>query len=80
MAYGLDGLLLNAVVDADDEHDDVGDGRSARAHRFERVVPRRVDERYAAATGALQTYYSRRQTSDMPSLSMLKDSAFSLNK
>ena len=41
----LDRLLLDAVVGGDDEDDDVGDVRAARAHLVERRVPRRVDER-----------------------------------
>ena len=56
--YGFNGLRLDAVVDADYEHDDIGDGGAARAHRFERVVAGRVDESDAATIGALQTYYS----------------------
>ena len=58
MPYSFDGLRLNAIVDADYEHDDVGDGGAAPAHRFERVVTGRVDESDAATTGALQTYYA----------------------
>ena len=38
-------LRHDAVVGRDDQHDDVGDLRAARAHRRERLVARRVEER-----------------------------------
>ena len=41
----LDRLRHHLVVGRDDEHDDVGDLRAARAHGRERLVARRVEER-----------------------------------
>ena len=41
----LDRLRHDRVVGGDDEHDDVGHLRAARAHRGERLVARRVEER-----------------------------------
>ena len=38
-------LRHDAVVGGDDQDDDVGDFRAARAHRRERLVARRVEER-----------------------------------
>ena len=46
---GLDGLGHDAVVGRDDEHDDIGDARAARAHLGEGGVARRVDEGDAGA-------------------------------
>src|SRR4051812_9511806 len=40
----LDGLLHDAVVGSDYEHDDIGDVGAAGAHRRERLMARRVDE------------------------------------
>ena len=40
----LDGLRHDAVVRRDDEHDDIRDGRAARAHGGERLMARRVEE------------------------------------
>ncbi len=42
---------IDAVVGGDDEHDDVGHLRAARAHRGERLVARRVEEDDVAAVG-----------------------------
>ena len=44
----LDGLRHHAVVGRDDQHGDVGDLGAAGAHRGERLVARRVDERDVA--------------------------------
>ncbi len=44
VADRLDGLLHDAVIGGDDQHDDVGDIGAARAHRGEGLVARRVDE------------------------------------
>src|SRR5579872_479862 len=49
VADGLDRLFLDAVVGRDHQHDDVGDLCTARAHRRERLVTRRVDEGDALA-------------------------------
>ena len=45
MADGLFRLRHDAVVGGDDEHGDVRDVGAAGAHRRERLVPRRIDER-----------------------------------
>ena len=44
VADRLDGLLHDAVIGGDDQHDDVGDVGAARAHRGEGLMARRVDE------------------------------------
>ena len=44
VADRLDGLLHDAVIGGDDQHDDVGDVGAARPHRGEGLVARRVDE------------------------------------
>ena len=44
MADRLDGLLHDAVIGRDDQHDDIGDVGAARAHRGKRLVAGRVDE------------------------------------
>ena len=49
----FDRLRHDAVVGRDDEHDDVGRLRAARAHRRERRVARRVEERDDALVGRL---------------------------
>ena len=41
----FDGLRHDAVVGRDDENDDVGDPRAARAHQRERFVARCIEER-----------------------------------
>ena len=44
VADRLDGLLHDAVVGGDDQHDDVGDVGAARPHRGEGLVARRIDK------------------------------------
>ena len=44
VADRLDGLLHDAVIGGDDQHDDVGDVGAARAHRGKGLMARRVDE------------------------------------
>ena len=40
----LDGLRHDAVISRDNQHDDVGDGRTAGTHRCKRFVARRIDK------------------------------------
>ena len=51
VADRLDRLRHDAVVGSHDQHDDVGDFRSARAHGGERGMARRVDEGDRLAAG-----------------------------
>jgi len=48
---GFLGLRHDAVVGCDDQDDDVGDLRAARAHRGESCVARGVEEGHDAARG-----------------------------
>ena len=51
VADRLDGLLHDAVIGGDDQHDDVGDIGAARTHRGKGLMARRVDERDLLAVG-----------------------------
>ena len=51
VADRLDGLLHDAVIGGDDQHDDVGDIGAARAHRGKGLMARRIDKGDLLAVG-----------------------------